>query len=67
MLARAHLTKAAGAAFSLGINDLLVTGAVVAFIGALFALLVRRKDFQQQRPAGPPPGGEPDVLAAASS
>ena len=67
MLARAHLTKAAGAAFSLGINDLLVTGAVVVFIGALFSLLVRRKDFQQQRPAGPPPGGEPEVLAAAQS
>jgi EmrB/QacA subfamily drug resistance transporter len=67
MLARAHLTKAAGAAFSLGINDLLVTGAVVVFIGAVFSLLVRRKDFQQQRPAGPPPGGEPEVLAAAPS
>jgi EmrB/QacA subfamily drug resistance transporter len=66
MLAQAHLTRAAGAAFSTGINDLLATGAVVVFVGALFSLLVRRKDFQQQRPT-PPPGPEPDVLAQAAS
>ena len=38
MLAKAHLTQAAGAAFSIGINDLLVTGAVIVFVGALFSL-----------------------------
>ena len=67
MLARAHLTRAAGDAFSRGINDLLMTGAVVVFIGALFSLLVRRKDFQQQRPAVPATSDEPGLLAEAAS
>lgn len=69
MLAGSHLTGAAGAAFSTGINDLLVTGAVVVFIGALFALLVRRKDFQQQQSppaADPVPDPVAGVLAEAS-
>jgi len=67
MLARAHLTGAAGDAFSRGVNDLLVTGAVVVFTGALFSLLVRRKDFQQQRPAVPVTSDEPGLLAEAAS
>jgi EmrB/QacA subfamily drug resistance transporter len=67
MLARAHLTGAAGAAFSTGINDLLVTGAVIVFVGALFSILVRRRDFLQQRPAAVPPTVEPGVLAEATS
>jgi EmrB/QacA subfamily drug resistance transporter len=67
MLARAHLTRAAGAAFSRGINDLLVTGAAVVFLGALFAILVRRTDFQQQRPAAPAPSDEREPLAQAAS
>jgi hypothetical protein len=67
MLARAHLTRAAGAAFSRGINDLLVTGAAVVFLGALFAILVRRKDFQQQRPVAPAPSDEREQLAQAVS
>ena len=66
MLAQAHLTRAAGAAFSTGINDLLVTGAVVVFVGALFSLLVRARDFQQQRPAAPEPRDGPALLAEAS-
>jgi len=69
MLARAHMTRVAGNAFSLGINDLLVTGAAVVFIGALFAVLVRRKDFPQ--PPSPPaaapvPDTEPEMLAEAA-
>jgi EmrB/QacA subfamily drug resistance transporter len=67
MLARAHLTRAAGVAFSRGINDLLVTGAVVVFIGALFSILVRRKDFQQQRPPAPAPSDAPELLAEVVS
>jgi EmrB/QacA subfamily drug resistance transporter len=67
MLAHAHLTKVAGAAFSLGINDLLFTGAVVVFIGALFSLLVRRKDFLQQHTPAPAPGAGPDVLTPATT
>jgi len=67
MLAQAHLTRAAGTAFSTGINDLLVTGAVIVFIGALFSLLVRRRDFQQQRPAAPAPGDGPAMLAEAAT
>ncbi len=66
VLAQAHLTRAAGAAFSTGINDLLVTGAVVVFVGALFSLLVRARDFQQQRPAAPEPRDGPALLAEAS-
>ncbi len=67
MLAQAHLTTAAGAAFSTGINELLVTGAVIVFVGGLFAVLVRRKDFQQPRPPAPPAGDEPGVLAPSPS
>jgi predicted MFS family arabinose efflux permease len=67
MLAEARLTRAAGAAFSAGINELLVTGAVVVFVGALFSILVRRKDFQQQPPAAPVAGDEPGVLAQTPS
>jgi EmrB/QacA subfamily drug resistance transporter len=68
MLARAHLTRAAGAAFAGGINDLLVTGAVIVLIGALFAGLVRRKDFQAPRPPVPAgPSDEPGVLAGAAA
>ncbi|HEY5250870.1 MAG TPA: MFS transporter [Acidimicrobiales bacterium] len=65
MLAHAHLTRAAGAAFSIGINDLLATGAVTVFIGALFSILVRRKDFQQQHP--PAPIGGPDAALAPAT
>jgi EmrB/QacA subfamily drug resistance transporter len=65
MLANAHLTRAAGAAFAGAINDLLLTGAAVVFVGALFALLVRRKDFPQSRPAPPAVTDETGVLAAA--
>jgi EmrB/QacA subfamily drug resistance transporter len=67
MLAKAHLTHAAGAAFSSGINDLLVTGAVIVFIGALFSILVRRQDFQQSRPGPDAPRPEPEVLAGSAS
>jgi hypothetical protein len=67
MLAEAHLTKAAGAAFSIGINDLLITGAVVCFAGALCATLVRRKGFIQPGPVGPPPKDTPEILAGAAS
>jgi predicted MFS family arabinose efflux permease len=67
ILAHAHLTRAAGDAFSRGINDLLVTGAVVVFIGAVFALLVRRKDFPPPRPAVPVTSDEPGVMAEAAS
>jgi EmrB/QacA subfamily drug resistance transporter len=68
-LAQAHLTSAAGAAFSRGINDLFVTGAIIVFVGAVCALLVRAKDFQQQhqQPAQPASGADPDVLAEAAS
>jgi EmrB/QacA subfamily drug resistance transporter len=66
MLAAAHLTGVAGSAFSRGINDLLVTGAVVVFVGALFSLLVRRKDFQQQRGAPAAPATEPALVAEAA-
>ncbi|HXQ61489.1 MAG TPA: MFS transporter [Acidimicrobiales bacterium] len=66
MLAQAHLTRAAGAAFSSGINDLLVTGAAVVFTGALFSILVRRRDFPQQRPPASA-ADEPGVLAEAAS
>jgi hypothetical protein len=66
MLAKAHLTHAAGAAFSSGINDLLVTGAVIVFIGALFSILVRRKDFLQSRPGPEAPRHEPEVLAGSA-
>ncbi len=67
MLAQARLTRAAGAAFSAGINELLVTGAVVVFVGALFSILVRRKDFQHQPPPTPVGGDEPGVLAQTPS
>jgi len=67
MLAKAHLTRAAGAAFSVGINDLLATGAVIVFVGALFSILVRRKDFLQQRPAAAAPGSGPGVLAEVTT
>jgi EmrB/QacA subfamily drug resistance transporter len=53
-LASAHLTRAAGDAFSRGINDLFVTGAIVVFIGAVCALLVRPQDFQQQQQVADP-------------
>ncbi|MGH9017980.1 MAG: MFS transporter, partial [Acidimicrobiales bacterium] len=62
-LASAHLTSAAGAAFSNGISDLLVTGAVVVFLGALCSVLVRRRDFQ----APPPPAAAPRIPADLSA
>ncbi len=65
MLAQAHLTTAAGEAFSRGMNDLFVTGAAVVFVGALFAILVRAKDFPP-RPAVAPPAAAP-VLAEAAT
>jgi EmrB/QacA subfamily drug resistance transporter len=66
-LATAHLTRAAASAFSRGINDLFVTGAVICFIGALCALMVRAKDFQQQQAAPPVPTIETEVLTEAAS
>ena len=69
MLAQAHLTRVAGAAFSTGINDLLVTGAVLCFVGALCAILVRRKDFLQPPPAAAPAAAQtdPEILAGTAS
>jgi EmrB/QacA subfamily drug resistance transporter len=69
MLAQAHLTRVAGAAFSTGINDLLVTGAVLCLIGALCAILVRRKDFLQPPPAAASAAAQidPEILAGTAS
>jgi hypothetical protein len=69
MLAQGHLTTVAGAAFSTGINDLLATGAVLCFVGALCAILVRRKDFLQQPPPPAPTAAQsdPEVLAGTAS
>jgi EmrB/QacA subfamily drug resistance transporter len=67
MLANAHLTRAAGTAFSAGINDLLVTGATVVFIGALFSILVRRRDFPQPQVTAAAAETEPGLLAEAVS
>jgi EmrB/QacA subfamily drug resistance transporter len=51
---RSRVVAAARAAFVGGLNDIFVIGAVVAFLGALSALvLVRRRDFQ--RDEGPAP------------
>jgi hypothetical protein len=47
-------------------NDLLITGAAVVFVGALFALLVRAKDFQAPRPATPV-ASEPEILTEAAT
>jgi EmrB/QacA subfamily drug resistance transporter len=66
-LAAAHLTRAAGDAFSRGMNDLFVTGAAVVFTGVVFALLVRPKDFQQQRPVVASPAASTEILAEAAS
>ena len=48
---RASLEIAARHAFVTGMNDLVLVGAVTVFIGALFAVLVRRKDFYSRRRA----------------
>jgi EmrB/QacA subfamily drug resistance transporter len=67
VLAQAHLTGAAGHAFSSGMNELFATGAVVVFIGAACSVIVRRRDFQQQRAAEPAVPAESAVLAEAAS
>ncbi|HTT87271.1 MAG TPA: MFS transporter, partial [Acidimicrobiales bacterium] len=67
MLATAHLTAAAGSAFATAINDLLVTGAAVVLVGALFAALVRPKDFSRPAPAIVASDVDTDVLAEAPS
>ncbi|HVC71986.1 MAG TPA: MFS transporter [Acidimicrobiales bacterium] len=68
-LVGAHLTQAAGHAFSIGINDLLITGAAVVFIGAFFSILVRRRDFPAPLPVPPvdsSPDAEPELLVDAT-
>jgi len=46
------LAAAAHHAFVSGMNELFVVGAVAVFVGAVFAALVRRKDFYSRRRAG---------------
>jgi hypothetical protein len=48
---RVAVESAARHAFVAGINDLVLVGAVTVFIGAVFAALVRRKDFYSRRRA----------------
>jgi EmrB/QacA subfamily drug resistance transporter len=58
---RPALHEAIDAAFTGGLNDLFLVGALTAFAGAALALaLVRRSDFViSGPPGGPPPAGEP--------
>ena len=58
---RVAVANAARHAFVTGINDLVLVGAVTVFVGALFAGLVRRKDFFSRRRAT----GRPTMLEAA--
>jgi EmrB/QacA subfamily drug resistance transporter len=63
---RAAVVAASRQAFVHGMNDLMGVGAVTVFVGAAFAVLVRRKDFYSRRKAGyrpsvPVPG--PDRVA----
>lgn len=51
---RVQVVAAARVGYVAGTNDLLVVGAVVVFAGALFAAMVRRRDFV---PMGPPGQG----------
>jgi hypothetical protein len=54
--ARQHVATVARASFISGLNDILVTGAIVAAVGAvLAALLVRRQDFVASQAAEPAP------------
>jgi hypothetical protein len=48
---RVAVANAARHAFVTGINDLVLVGAVTVIVGALFAGLVRRKDFFSRRQA----------------
>jgi EmrB/QacA subfamily drug resistance transporter len=61
------VTDAAAQAFVHGMNDLMVVGSVTVFVGAAFAVLVRRKDFYSRRRAGyrPPAAPQPDRVAEA--
>ena len=57
--ARAQLTTAANQAFISGFNEILLIGAIIAFIGAVLGFaLVRSRDFVTQ-PEGQPPAAEP--------
>jgi EmrB/QacA subfamily drug resistance transporter len=49
---RQTVVMAARHAFVNGINELVLVGAVTVGVGALFAMLVRRKDFYSRRRAG---------------
>jgi EmrB/QacA subfamily drug resistance transporter len=61
---RAGVTAAARDAFVNGMNTVIVVGSVAVFVGACFAVLVRRKDFYSRRRAGyrPPAPVERDRL-----
>jgi EmrB/QacA subfamily drug resistance transporter len=53
---RQHVATVARASFISGLNDILVTGAIVAAVGAVLAvLLVRRQDFVASQAAEPAP------------
>jgi EmrB/QacA subfamily drug resistance transporter len=55
---------AARGAFVHGMNDLMAVGAVTVFVGAAFAIMVRRKDFYSRRRAGyHPPAPQPERVA----
>jgi hypothetical protein len=69
--ARNALLDAYRTGFSSTLNELMIIGAVIAFLGAAFSLtLVRQKDFVPSGPADAPPGGgppsEPADLAAVA-
>jgi EmrB/QacA subfamily drug resistance transporter len=69
--ARTALIDAYRTGFSSTLNELMIIGAVIAFLGAVSSLtLVRQKDFVPSGPPGAPPSGgpptEPAGLAAVA-
>ena len=62
---RPAVVTAARHAFVTGINELVLVGAATVGVGALFAMLVRRKDFYSRRRAGyrpPVPAPQRDLV-----
>jgi len=65
--ARRQVVHSIHAAFTSGLDDIFLVGAVLSFAAALLVLfLIRSRDFEasaaREAPAGPPPAAEPDYI-----